>query len=256
MDPSSDKFAVADQSEDVKPRPRWFKQQAFDFFRYETDDDGIVQKVEDIPNPDELGRKRTSSPYPSAGILKQNHNERTDVSFASGVYATTSSNRGSTPVSFSIPAQGQKAPKYVHETRRRGTDHGPTALRSFPFHSHDSEGYCYWYSSQLDRDLDYPSAIATPQTLGTIYVHQNSIDGQYQLWMWMEKDGLTGWQPIDLSNEDVTHPRIPQRVLKLTRGEPRWILLSSLQTSRSRSRSGSKDRRNSKRAGSSISQAD
>jgi len=148
-----------------------------------------------------------------------------------------------------MPAR--KAPKYQHNTPLLDKDHGPGRLNTLRFQSKESEGNNWWYDSQAPNDLDYPLPVnPAPQHIGTLYVHRNSLDGLFQIWMWGEKEGVLGWQPLDLATEQISHPKIPSRALKLTKGQPSWVLLSTLTTYGGKSRSRS---RKSSRAGSGAS---
>lgn len=111
---------------------------------------------------------------------------------------------------------------------------GPSKLETANFHSQGSEGVTAWYTSQFMRDLDHPPPeTPTPANLATVFVHRNSKDGGYQVWVWLDQSGR-GWQPVDLK-DFVHHPDFPSRVLKLTAaGKPNWILESSLITERTR----------------------
>ncbi|KAJ3804014.1 hypothetical protein F5876DRAFT_70975, partial [Lentinula aff. lateritia] len=113
--------------------------------------------------------------------------------------------------------------------------------------SHDSEGETAWHYSQSPNDLDTsPPETATPRMLGTIYVHKDTRDGGYQLWVWCNHKGRERelrWQPVDLENEQFTHPKFATRSLKLTSaGKPSWVLNSTLTTYRTRSTRQSRSR--------------
>lgn len=145
----------------------------------------------------------------------------------------------------------QKAPRYYHDTPIVDKDHAPGHLHATHFHSKESEGDNWWYDSQTPKDLDFPLPVSPPQHIGTLYIHRNSQDGFFQIWIWAEKEGMLGWQPIDLATEQVSHPKIPSRALKLTKGQPSWVLLSTLSTYHGKSRSRS--RKSVSRAGSAVS---
>ncbi|KAJ3964960.1 hypothetical protein EV361DRAFT_955466 [Lentinula raphanica] len=156
------------------------------------------------------------------------------------------STRGCTPVSFQTPAQ---PPKYFLEGKAAsvvsGDTFGPTKLETSQFRSHNSEGETAWHYSQSPYDLDAPlPETAIPRMLGTVYVHRNISDGGYQVWVWYDRDGRgLLWQPVDLNNEQVAHPKIAERSLKLTStGKPSWILNSTATTYRSRSLKRSRSR--------------
>ncbi|KAH7875430.1 uncharacterized protein C8R40DRAFT_1069446 [Lentinula edodes] len=111
--------------------------------------------------------------------------------------------------------------------------------------SHSSEGETAWHYSQAPYDLDAPlPETAIPRLLGTIYVHRNVNDGGYQVWVWYKRDGNgLAWQPVDLKNEQIAHPKIADRTLKLTStGKPSWILNSTATTYRSRTLRRSRSR--------------
>ncbi|KIK51586.1 hypothetical protein GYMLUDRAFT_64753 [Collybiopsis luxurians FD-317 M1] len=124
------------------------------------------------------------------------------------------------------------APKYLHTAKVKygNQEYGPTALQSSGFGAQGTEGNNYWYYHQSSEDLDSPLPVPLPKAEGTIFLHRNLTDHQYQLWMWVNKDGALGWQPLDLATQQVYHPRVPQRALKLSRGELSWVLLTTLGT--------------------------
>ncbi|KAJ3917255.1 hypothetical protein F5877DRAFT_80110 [Lentinula edodes] len=216
----------------------WYRREIHEYYRYDLDDDGIVQKIVDNPNPnaEEVNtRGRARTPPPQKGALKQR-----DEKHASPGSATAAEVRGATPVTFKFSAP---APKYFLKESKRassivGDTYGPTKLQTTPFRSHASEGETAWYYSQSPADLDGPlPETPIPRMLGTIYIHRSIKDGGYQIWVWFNWDGTgLGWQSVDLSNEQVAHPRVADRSLKLTAaGKPSWILNSTLTTYRSRS---------------------
>ncbi|KAH7868376.1 uncharacterized protein C8R40DRAFT_1074853 [Lentinula edodes] len=220
----------------------WWRKQAYEYYRYCSDDDGIIQKVFDSPNPEESKtRGRTKTPPPK-GALK--HGSAT----SSPGSVKDAEARGATPVSFK---SSTRPPKYFLEGEKRTNSFssdalGPTKLETARFRSHDSEGETAWYFSQSPFDLDAPPPeTPNPRMLATIYIHRNMKDGAYQLWLWCERDGGgLAWKPVDLENERVAHPKIAERALKLTTsGRPSWVLTSTLTTywsrkpRRSRSRS-------------------
>ncbi|KAH7877035.1 hypothetical protein F5879DRAFT_985313 [Lentinula edodes] len=211
----------------------WWRRQTYEYYRYSTDDDGIVQKVFNNPDPEESNtRGRTKTPPPK-GALK--HGSAT----SSPGSVKDAEPRGATPVSFK---SSTRPPKYFLEGEKRTNSlasdaHGPTKLETARFRSHDSEGETAWYFSQSPFDLDAPlPETPIPRMLATIYIHRNMKDGAYQIWLWCDRDGGgLGWQPVDLENERVAHPKIAERALKLTTsGKPSWVLTSTLTTYRSR----------------------
>ncbi|KAJ3917657.1 hypothetical protein F5877DRAFT_68038 [Lentinula edodes] len=241
MDPDK---VTDDGTYDLKPhRLGWYRRENHDYYCYAVDDDGIVQKIIDIPNAEEVSpRVRAKTPPPQKGALKR-RDERT-----SGPGSVAAAEvREATPVTFKFSAA---APKYFLDKSKRtnsivGDTYGPTKLQTVSFRSHTSEGETAWYYSQSPVDLDVPlPETPIPRILGTIYIHRSTKDGGYQIWVWFNRDGKgLGWQPVDLNNEQVAHPKIADRSLKLTAtGKPSWVLNSTLTTYRSRSlkRSGSR----------------
>ncbi|KAE9393551.1 hypothetical protein BT96DRAFT_1022962 [Gymnopus androsaceus JB14] len=152
MDPSGDDYDSSNKDGESKPQNCWYRKKPFDFYRYEVDEDGIVQKIMEVPAPDEhRGRRQAKSPQ--RGILKSN----STGGASSGVDTTVAgaaSYRAATPVTFSMPAR--KAPKYQHNTPLLDKDHGPGHLNTLRFQSKESEGNNWWYDSQAPNDLDFP----------------------------------------------------------------------------------------------------
>ncbi|KAJ3968227.1 hypothetical protein EV361DRAFT_926988 [Lentinula raphanica] len=206
----------------------WWRRQTHDYYSYHLDEDGLIQKIFHDPNTEvRYGKGRAKTP-PGKGGLKR------DNSPVAGKSA-----RGMTPVSFQTPA---RPPKYFMEGKAAtvvsGDTFGPTKLETSQFRSHNSEGETAWHYSQAPYDLDAPlPETAIPRMLGTVYVHRNVSDGGYQVWVWYDREGRgLLWQPVDLNNEQVPHPKISERSLKLTStGKPSWILNSTATTYRSRS---------------------
>ncbi|KAJ3859900.1 hypothetical protein EV359DRAFT_85890 [Lentinula novae-zelandiae] len=211
----------------------WWRRQTYDYYCYCTDDDGIVQKVFDSPNPEESNTGGRTKTPPPKGALK--HGSAT----SSPGSVKDAEARGVTPVSFK---SSTRPPKYFLEGEKRTSSFssdafGPTKLETARFRSHDSEGGTAWYFSQSPFDLDAPlPETPIPRMLATIYIHRNMKDGAYQIWLWCDRDGGgLAWQPVDLENEQVAHPKIAERALKLTTsGKPSWVLTSTLTTYRSR----------------------
>ncbi|KAJ4468478.1 hypothetical protein C8R41DRAFT_871167 [Lentinula lateritia] len=219
----------------------WWRKQAYEYYRYCSDDDGIIQKVFDSPNPEELtpsmrtGTRGDEQKHPLQRELS-NMAPPPPVLVGSGKDADA---RGATPVSFK---SSTRPPKYFLEGEKHTNSFlsdafGPTKLETAWFRSHDSEGETAWYFSQSPFDLDAPPPeTPSPRMLATIYIHRNMKDGAYQLWLWCDRDGGgLAWQPVDLENERVAHPKIAEQALKLTMlGRPSWVLTSTLTTYRSR----------------------
>ncbi|KAH7868294.1 uncharacterized protein C8R40DRAFT_1222747 [Lentinula edodes] len=193
-------------SETGNPTPTgWWRRQTYDYCSYYLDSDGIIQKIYHSPDAEESRtRGRAKTPPPQKGALKKTETP----SFAKDA------DRGSTPVSFKPQA---RPPKYFLQGNLRTSNvtndtYGPTKLETNQFRSHDSEGETAWHSSQSPNDLDAPSPeTATPRLLGTIYVHRNTRDGGYQIWVWCSHEGTERgfwWRPVDLENEQFTHPKI------------------------------------------------
>ncbi|KAJ3803779.1 hypothetical protein F5876DRAFT_71174, partial [Lentinula aff. lateritia] len=261
MDPDK---VTDDGIHDLKPRQLgWYRRENHDYYRYAVDDDGIIQKIIDVPNAEEVyvnlyrlpvaatdteievealecGRKH---PHPK----KEPSNEGTKELLVQVGSVAAAEVREATPVTFKFSAT---APKYLLDKSKRtgpinGDTYGPTKLQTVSFRSHTSEGETAWYYSQSPVDLEVPlPETPIPRILGTVYIHRSTKDGGYQIWVWFNRDGKgLGWQPVDLNNEQVAHPKIAERSLKLTAtGKPSWVLNSTLTMYRSRSlkRSGSR----------------
>ncbi|KAH7868161.1 hypothetical protein F5879DRAFT_925088 [Lentinula edodes] len=229
----------------------WWRKQAYEYYRYCKDDDGIIQKVFDNPNPEEstpsmsTGTRGDEQKHPlQRELLNTAPPPRVLVGVVIRIAIETwpvkdAEARGATPVSFK---SSTRPPKYFLEGEKRTNSFssdafGPTKLETARFRSHDSEGETAWYFSQSPFDLDAPPPeTPNPRMLATIYIHRNMKDGAYQLWLWCDRDGGgPAWQPVDLENERVAHPKIAERALKLTTsGRPSWVLTSTLTTYRSR----------------------
>ncbi|KIK56023.1 hypothetical protein GYMLUDRAFT_62289 [Collybiopsis luxurians FD-317 M1] len=233
MDPSAEEHGSADEGSPFDNNHQWYQKHSFDFYLYKEDNEGFVQKVFRSPDTlDERGRPR------KRGILKADNVPSSAPSFTP-LATTPRIKKASTPVSFDVPVE--TAPKYLHKAKVKfgNQEYGPTALLSHHFGSRGSEGNDYWYYHQSFQDLDSPLPVQSPRPEGTIFVHRNLTDSQFQLWLWGKKDGALMWQPLDLSTQQILHPKIPLRALKLTQGEPRWLLLTTLETYASCSRSRS-----------------
>lgn len=114
-----------------------------------------------------------------------------------------------------------------------GGTFGPGRLESSGFRSQTSAGTTYWYYSQAPDDFDYPPASTpTPESLGIVYLHRNTSDGGYQLWVWQQNDGGLCWRAVSLDPANRTfHPLIGDRVLHLTTSaKPSWVLSSTKTT--------------------------
>ncbi|KAJ3816249.1 hypothetical protein F5880DRAFT_1512826, partial [Lentinula raphanica] len=137
--------------------------------------------------------------------------------------------RGTTPVSFKQLArptkyflQGARTSSFTNET------FGPTKLETTSFRSSDSEGHNAWHSSQSPHDLDAPlPETPTPRMVGTVYVHRNTVDGAYQVWVWCSREGELAWYPVDLNSEQVAHPKISNRLVYVSAHERYLQSLSS-----------------------------
>ncbi|KAJ3924320.1 MAG: hypothetical protein NXY57DRAFT_970183 [Lentinula lateritia] len=184
----------------------------------------------------EYGRKH---PHPK----KEPLNEGTKELLVQVSSVAAAEVREAMPVTFKFSAAAMKY--FLDKSKRTnsivGDTYGPTKLQTVLFRSHTSEGETAWYYSQSPVDLDVPlPETLIPRILGTV---RSTKDGGYQIWVWFNRDGKgLGWQPVDLNNEQVAHPKIADRSLKLTAtGKPSWVLNSTLTTycSRSLKRSGS-----------------
>ncbi|KAJ4489011.1 hypothetical protein C8J55DRAFT_487192 [Lentinula edodes] len=235
-------------SETGSPTPSgWWRRQTYDYCSYYLDGDGIIQKIYHDPDVEDSNaevqcrrtRGRARTPPPQKGALK-----KTEIPSLA-----KEADRGSTPVSFKPQA---RPPKYFLRGNPRTSNitnesYGPTKLETNRFRSHDSEGETAWHSSQSPNDLDAPPPeTTTPRLLGTVYVHRNTRDGGFQIWVWCNHEGRgqeLWWRPVDLENEQFVHPKIATRSLKLTStGKPSWVLNSTLTTYRTRSRRRSRSR--------------
>ncbi|KAJ3838501.1 hypothetical protein F5878DRAFT_641932 [Lentinula raphanica] len=179
----------------------WYRNQTYEFYRYVRDENtGLVQKMYDNPH-------------------LQSKMEKNIKLVAS---------RKATPVSFE-PLQ--TPPKYFMEGKALpimdSGIYGPTKLQTSNFSSKDSQGITAWHYSQSPTDLEIPlPETPTPSKLGTIYIHRNTRDGGYQVWVWLVQGDREQWLPIDLSGPLVHHPEIPTRVLTMqtSTGNPSWVL--------------------------------
>ncbi|KAJ3760789.1 hypothetical protein EV360DRAFT_68406 [Lentinula raphanica] len=201
----------------------WWKRKIYDHATYRLDSDGMIQKIYHDPDSEELNAKtrgRTKTPPPRGGLKKSENST-----------FVRDGDRGSTPVSFKPLARPAKY--FVQGARTSNITNepfGPTKLEMSPFKSSDSEGHNAWHSSQSPHDLDAPlPETPTPRMVGTTYVHRNTSDGGYQIWVWCSREGGDfTWHPVDLNNEQFAHPKISNRSLKLTlTGKPSWVLNKS-----------------------------
>ncbi|KAJ3766188.1 hypothetical protein FB446DRAFT_827076 [Lentinula raphanica] len=206
----------------------WWKRKTYNYATYYLDDDGMIQKIHHDPDSEESNAKmrvRAKTPPTKGGLKKSEHS-------ASG----KDFDRGATPVSFKPLARPAKyfLPGGNRTSNVSKEPYGPTKLETSYFKSSDSEGHNAWHSSQSPHDLDAPLVeTPTPRMIGTVYVHRNTSDGGYQIWVWCNRDGgeLARWYPVDLNSEQVSHPKISMRSLKLTlAGKPSWVLNSTLTT--------------------------
>ncbi|KAJ3710705.1 hypothetical protein C8R42DRAFT_648605 [Lentinula raphanica] len=137
-----------------------------------------------------------------------------------------------------------------------GGAYGPMKLQTTNFSSKDSQGITAWHYSQSPFDLDLPlPETPTPSKLGTIYIHRNTRDGGYQIWVWSGQGDQEKWHPVDLSGPLVHHPEFPSRVLTMqaSTGNPSWVLHSTLLTTQGRQ---IKRRRSQSRTRSSLPKSD
>ncbi|KAJ3792046.1 hypothetical protein GGU11DRAFT_761090 [Lentinula aff. detonsa] len=232
--PSMEPDETTDEETQSSTSLGWWKRDIYDYCSYYLDEDGIIQKIYHDPNTEETSQARAKTPQ-QKGVLKRHDSP----SVIKGI------DRGTMPVSFKTRAQ---PPKYFLQGRRgpiSGGTYGPTKLETNRFRSHDSEGETAWHYSQAPHELNTPLPdTPTPRMLGTIYVHRSTEDGSYQVWVWCKRDGRElGWQPVDLENEQVAHPKVTTRSLKLTSGgKPSWVLNSTLLTYRTRNSKRSRSR--------------
>ncbi|KIK51105.1 hypothetical protein GYMLUDRAFT_65015 [Collybiopsis luxurians FD-317 M1] len=159
MDPSSveghDSTAEASQMDN---NPLWYQKHTFDFYQYEVDEDSFVQTIFQPPT-----------------ALEDN---------------TPMFIKVSSPVTFEVHTGA--APKYSHtaKVKYRNQEYGLTALQSSGFGAQGTKGNSYWYYHQSSQDLDSPLPVPPPKAEGMIFLHRNLTDHQYQLWMWVNKNGL------------------------------------------------------------------
>ncbi|KAJ3884756.1 hypothetical protein GG344DRAFT_71092 [Lentinula edodes] len=219
-----------------KPRRlSWYRREAHDYYRYEVDNDGIIQKIVDDPNSnaEEVNtRGRAKTPPPQKGALKQRDDKHASPALLALLREKTCTDKFSESRLRHSWRRSKRASSIVGDT------YGPTKLQTTPFRSHTSEGETAWYYSQSPADLDVPlPETPIPRMLGTLYIHRSIQDGGYQIWVWFNRDGRgLGWQSVNLNDEQVAHPKVAERSLKLTAaGKPSWILNSTLTTYRSRS---------------------
>ncbi|KAJ3762552.1 hypothetical protein EV360DRAFT_66948 [Lentinula raphanica] len=177
-------------SASLKPVWTWYRNQTHEFYRYVRDDNtGMVQKFYDKPYV-QNNNDRNMGSNPKKGIL--NHTAET---------ATPYPSRKATPVSFE-PLE--TPPKYFMEGKALpiidSAIYGPTKLQTSNFNSKDSQGITAWHYSQSPMDLSSPlPETPIPSKLGTIYIHRNTRDGGYQIWVWLSQGDQERWQPVDLS---------------------------------------------------------
>ncbi|KAJ3816497.1 hypothetical protein F5880DRAFT_1512612, partial [Lentinula raphanica] len=81
---------------------------------------------------------------------------------------------------------------------------------------------------QSPHDLDTPlPETPTPRMVGTAYVHRNTTDGGYQVWVWCSREGGEfAWYPVDLNNEQFAHPKISSSVMREDQGHVPLKLLA------------------------------
>ncbi|KAJ3754247.1 hypothetical protein EV360DRAFT_87006 [Lentinula raphanica] len=255
-----------------KPTWTWYRNQSYEFYRYTRDEEnGMMKKVYDDPHLQQQNNERKK--VQMYAFIFSVHDPRSDITVSGnnsgkkGILnnvgsgeTVTQTLRKSTPVSFE-PLQ--KPPKYFMEGRSlpfiESGVYGPTKLETSNFSSKDSTGITAWHYSQSPHDLDHPlENTPTPPKLGTIYIHRNTIDGGYQVWVWLLQGDREAWQPVDLNGNLVHHPDIPSRVLTMqgSTGNPSWVLLSTLTTNRGRqlkkTRSRSRQRSPHSRTGTST----
>ncbi|KAJ3770262.1 hypothetical protein FB446DRAFT_705560 [Lentinula raphanica] len=187
----------------------WWKRRTYDFATYRLDSDGMIQKVHHDPHGEELAktRGRTKTPPPKGGLKKSEFSP-----------SAKDGDRGSTP-------GGARTSSITNET------FGPTKLETTSFKSSDSEGHNAWHSSQSPHDLDAPlPETPTPRMVGTAYVHRNTTDGGYQVWIWCSREGGEfAWYPVDLNNEQFAHPKISNSAMREDQGHVPLKLLALAQ---------------------------
>ncbi|KAJ3963961.1 hypothetical protein EV361DRAFT_956441 [Lentinula raphanica] len=211
-----------------KPVWTWYRNQTYEFYRYARDEStGMIQQIYDNPHLLNHTEKKAGSSSTRKGIL--NHAPDT---------FTHSPLRKATPVSFE-PLE--TPPKYFMEGKALpimdNGAYGPTKLQSSNFSSKDSQGITAWHYSQSALDLSSPlPETPIPSKLGTIYIHRNTKDGGYQVWVWLMQGDQAKWVPVDLGGPLIHHPEIASRVLTMqaSTGNPSWVLHSTLLTTQGR----------------------
>ncbi|KAJ3837330.1 hypothetical protein F5878DRAFT_662195 [Lentinula raphanica] len=197
-----------DEETSSKSPSVWWRRRTYDYATYRLDSDGVIQKIHHDPDGEELSAKtrgRTKTPPPKGG-LKKTENFHGD--------------RGGTPVSFKPLARPVKyfVQGGVRTSNLTNETFGPTKLEMSSFKSSDSEGHNAWHSSQSPHDLDVPlPETPTPRLVGTTYVHRNTTDGGYQVWVWCSREGGEfAWYPVDLNNEQETQLGFEQHLDNLS----------------------------------------
>ncbi|KAJ3764233.1 hypothetical protein EV360DRAFT_77652 [Lentinula raphanica] len=228
----------------------WWRRQTYDYATYRLDEDGLIQKVHHNPDGNEFKTRGRAKTPPHKGGLKKTENPT----------SVKEGDRGSTPVSFEPLRRPSKyfVPGGARTSNITNEPYGPTKLETSYFKSGDSEGHNAWHSSQSPNDLDVPlPGTPTPRMVGTAYVHRNTNDGGYQIWVWCNREGgELAWYPVDLNNEQFAHPKINTRSLKLTSaGKPSWVLNSTLSTYHRRNARRSRSRAASESASANASAA-
>ncbi|KAJ3847479.1 hypothetical protein EV368DRAFT_69068 [Lentinula lateritia] len=226
----------------------FYMDRVYDFSYFTMDDDGMVWEVNENDadeiltgqhiDPKEVARRQSSQPQKDSAATPGAQRGRATSPKPTGGATVGSGHSASSPPPVSF-ASGRKAPKYKIKPSPPPIIGGkivPGRLRTAPFTSRTSQGVTPWYETQSDEDLEEPMPVPAPSLEGTVYIHRNANDGCYQVWVWkLGNNGRKSWHPVDLDGDAVIHPKISDRMLRLTRnGKPSWILTSTQTTYESR----------------------
>ncbi|KAH7870442.1 uncharacterized protein C8R40DRAFT_1175705 [Lentinula edodes] len=216
----------------------FYMDRVYDFSYFTMDDDGMVWEVNENDADEPAYRPQSSQPQKDSAATPGAQRGRATSPKPTGGATVGSGHSASSPPPVSF-ASGRKAPKYRIKPSPPPIIGGklvPGRLRTAPFTSRTSQGVTPWYETQSDEDLEEPMPVPAPALEGTVYIHRNMNDGCYQVWVWkLGNNGRKSWHPVDLDGDAVIHPKISDRMLRLTRnGKPSWILTSTQTTYESR----------------------
>ncbi|KAJ4496344.1 hypothetical protein C8J55DRAFT_554082 [Lentinula edodes] len=216
----------------------FYMDRVYNFSYFTMDDDGMVWEVNENDADEPAYRSQSSQPQKDSAATPGAQRGRATSPKPTGGATVGSGHSASSPPPVSF-ASGRKAPKYRIKPSPPPIIGGklvPGRLRTAPFTSRTSQGVTPWYETQSDEDLEEPMPVPAPALEGTVYIHRNMNDGCYQVWVWkLGNNGRKSWHPVDLDGDAVIHPKISDRMLRLTRnGKPSWILTSTQTTYESR----------------------